>query len=546
MEFISMQRLRRFFEFLAFRILPILMIIGIGYFGLQVVQSFSRVMNEQSVYQQRAPFYAQTATALGGEASSLNLVSYRVGQTFITNTPRPENDVTFATNTLQPTLTPEAGLVLQATSTLPAGGTPPPLPTILFADSATEGQVSHGTAIPTSVPAIERNGMDLVNILLLGQDNEITGETLARTDTMIVLSINRDSGTVSMLSFPRDLYVYLVNGTMGRLNVAYGVGESIGWEGGGIFFMRQTLLYNFGINIHYYAMVDLSGFTEAVDILGGVDLAVDCALEDLPLVGAELPTGVTESTNPEKEGYYVLPIGYYSMTGKQALWYARSRGNSDDFDRGRRQQMLLRAAWRKARDNGLLTQIPQLWAKGTEIIETDLPFDVMLSLLPVALNLNTNTIQSYRFVRTYHTTPWQTVEGDFVQIPNADIVRELMTEFYTPPTENQVAIDAAQIRVFNGTENLNWDQVASERLGWDSLNAVAMGAADNTDYASTMLIDYTGVSRGSSRNEIAKILNIKPENIIVEPNPNREADFDVIVGADYNSCTFNVLPVNEQ
>jgi polyisoprenyl-teichoic acid--peptidoglycan teichoic acid transferase len=530
---------RRFLEIFAFRILPVFLIAAIVYFGWQIVQSFSRVVSEQSLYQQNVPFYAQTATMMADGESGISLISFRVGQTFITNTPRPDNPITFATNTVQPTTTPAVDI----TATLPAGGTPPPLPTILFADSAAEGLTSHGTAVPTAVPAIDRQGYNLVNILLLGQDNEITGEPLARTDTMIVVSINRDTNTVAMLSFPRDLYVYLPNGTMGRLNVAYGVGENIGWDGGGIFFMRQTLLYNFGINVHYYAMVDLSGFTEVIDILGGVDISVDCALEDLPLVGAELPKDAVESTNPEKEGYYVLPVGHYFMTGKEALWYARSRGNSDDFDRGRRQQMLLRSAWRRAKENGLLTQLPQLWAKGTEIVQTDIPFEVMVSLLPIALNINSNAIENYRFIRTYHTTPWQTPEGDFVQIPNAEPVFELMTDFYTPPTQNQAAVDAATIRVFNGTTNAGWDLVAAERLAWDSLNAVAMGVAENQDIPSTVLIDYTGQTRGSSRGEIAKILNIKPENIIVQPDPNREADFDIFIGGDYNSCTFNVLPI---
>jgi hypothetical protein len=104
-------------------------------------------------------------------------------------------------------------------------------------------------------------------------------------------------------------------------------------------------------------------------------------------------------------------------------------------------------------------------------------------------------------------------------------------------------MDAANIRVFNGTTNADWDRVAAERLGWDSLNAAAMGTADKTDYASTVVIDYTGQSKGSSRGVIAEILNVKPENIIVQPDPNRQADFDVIVGADYNSCTFAVLPI---
>ncbi|MCU0496936.1 MAG: LCP family protein [Anaerolineae bacterium] len=525
-----MKRVRQFFGFLFFRVFPILLILGIAYFGLQVIQSLVRVSNEGALYQSRLPLYAQTATAMNGE-SQLIRVMFR--QVFATATPRA--NPSFATATPLTTHTPEAAIG-QATITLPPVGTPFQVPTVLLPESAAEGLSFGGTAIPTAVTPIDRQGKDLVNILLLGQDNEITGDSLARTDTMIVVSINRGTGTVSMLSLPRDMYVYMVNGTMGRLNTVYAIGDAIGWTGGGFFFMRQTLLYNFGINVHFYALVDISGFTEAIDILGTVDVAVDCAITDLPLIGAELPRGVIESET--EEGFYTLPVGYYQMTGPEALWYARSRHSGTDFDRGRRQQQLLRAAWRKARDTGILTSLPSLWSEATQIVETNLGFNEMVSLLPIALNLNSNLIENYTMIRTYHTEPWQTPDGDFVQIPYPEPVRQLMEDFYTPPTENQVAIDAAQIRVLNGTTQLNWDLVAADRLGYSSFNAIAAGPADNLEYPSTILIDYTGQSKGSSLNEIARILNVRPENIRVQPDPNRTVDFEVILGTDYNSCTF--------
>ncbi|MBC8097988.1 MAG: LCP family protein, partial [Armatimonadetes bacterium] len=461
-----MKALRRVFGLIAFRLLPLMLLLAAGWFGWQTVQSISRVWGEQSVYAARAEGYPATATALAAPQSAALLVDYRIGQKFITNTPRPENPQA-------PSATPMPPSAAGATATIPALGNLDATPTIIFADDAVAGAVFNGTAVPTAVTPVERQ-YDLLNILLLGQDNEITGDALARTDTMIIVSINRETNTVNMINLPRDLYVYMPNGIMGRLNTVYEVGENIGWTGGGVFFMRQTLLYNLGINIHYYALVNISGFAEVIDLLGGVDVAVDCALEDLPLIGAELPKGVIAS---DEEDYYILPVGYYFMSGKEALWYARSRHNSDDFDRGRRQQQLLRAGWRRAREIGLLTQLPGLWGQATEIVETDLPFSQMVSLLPASVNLNTSALQNFRWSRIYHTTPWQTSDGDYVQIPNPDPVRELMTAFYAPPTQNQVAVDVAQVRVFNGTVNADWDQVAVERLGWSGISAAAAGVA---------------------------------------------------------------------
>src|SRR5690606_40443867 len=68
-----------------------------------------------------------------------------------------------------------------------------------------------------------------------------------------------------------------------------------------------------------------------------------------------------------------LPI--YHLNGAEALWYARARDNSTDFDRGRRQQQILRAVWRKARDSGLLANLPALWNQAVPLVETNLGLD---------------------------------------------------------------------------------------------------------------------------------------------------------------------------
>jgi hypothetical protein len=116
-----------------------------------------------------------------------------------------------------------------------------------------------------------------------------------------------------------------------------------------------------------------------------------------------------------------------------------------------------------------------------------------------------------------------------------------MTDFYTPPTGNQVALRESRIRVLNGTANAGWDRVAAERLGEETLVAFAGGAATETSATSTVLIDYTGSERGGLTNAIAQTLRIRSDNIRVQPDPNREVDYEVIVGADFNPCGGAVL-----
>ncbi len=503
-----------------------------------------------------------TATDVPTVTPSLTVTAppTQIAQAFETNTPRPleitipalntsaatSGDFT-STATLTSTVEASPTSAAIATTSAPVAtvqvpvGTPNALPTPLLPDNADPNQVAV-TAIPSKVPLVDRNGNDLVNIMLLGVDSELTGDNVDRTDTMIVVSINRTTNTVSMLSFPRDLFVYIPGWTMQRLNLAFTHGEQVGWTGGGFGLLRQTIFYNFGINIHYYVEVKLSGFKQIIDTLGGVNLTVDCAIQDRELMGAEPPT---QAKGPDDKGYYVLPIGAYTLNGDGALWYARSRHSSSDFDRGRRQQQLLRAILRAARSNGQITQLPQLWSQLTQVVQTDLTFEDMVGLLPYALNVDPDRIEHFVFNRLYHTTPWTPPDGSNVQLPVPETVQQLMEDFYTPPSESQVAVEGARIEVRNGTTNADWDRVAADRLAWSGFNAVAEGTADNTQYTDTILIDHSGQTKGSKVQDIVKILKIKPENIRVEPDPNRSADYEIILGSNYNSCTYQVLQPDE-
>jgi LCP family protein required for cell wall assembly len=499
---------------------------AIAFFGARVINAVFIQISAQAETQRRLPLYQATATALAptvqGEAKDRAAkLRGAVEQVFVTNTPAVPT---------QPTPAP----------TLPEV-TPRPLPTLFVYQGAEPGTVANGTLVPTAVPPVDRRGQDLVNIILLGNDGEITGGGYFGTDTMIIVSVNRTAGTVAMLSLPRDLFVYIPGWTMQRLNIAYVRGETGGWTNGGFGLLRQTLFYNLGINVHYYAMVDLSGFKAIVDAVGGVDIAVDCAIQNLPLIGAEVPAA---AVRVNEDGEYVLPVGYYHFNGAEALWYARARDNSSDFDRGRRQQQVLRAVWRQARDNGLLLNAPALWAEGSRYVQTNMTLEDLISLIPIALNLDPSRIEQFRFRRLYDTQPWQPPDGSFVQIPVYEHILEILNDFYTPPTPNQIARANDRIRVLNGTANENWDKVAAESLGWRGFAAFsAGGAAEMADR--TILIDYTGSERGSNRQTIAAALNVSPENIRIQPDPNRTVDFEVIVGADYNACSEpGILPVD--
>jgi polyisoprenyl-teichoic acid--peptidoglycan teichoic acid transferase len=473
--------------------------------------------------QGREEAYRATATALAPTGDAAGAAGHRalIAQ------------ISFATNTPGASEAPPA---LTATPPAPPPTSPLALPTLLVPADPDIPQAG-GTQVPPRASVIPRD-YNLVNVLLLGGDDEVTGDGFVRTDSMIIVSVNMDTGTVSMLSLPRDLYVYIPSGTMQRLNTAYGIGENIGWTDGGWGLLRQTIFYNLGINVHYYAKVDFSGFEQIIDTLGGVDIAVDCAYQDY------YPVADFDPSRPVEENYALrtLPVGYYTMDGFDALWYARTRKSSDDFDRGRRQLQILWAIFSKIRETDLLTNLPTLWDQALAVVETNLTFDTMLNMLPIALSLDPTSLETFSFNRLYHTTPWQTPAGDYVQLPVPETVSVLMSAFYQPPAESQIAASGPRIEVQNGTERASLDLVAASRLRLEGFGAFASGASPETGLADTILIDYVGEDKGSPVPEIMRLLNIPRASVQVQPDPNRTVDYRVILGESYNSCTYNVLP----
>src|SRR3954471_10904629 len=143
----------------------------------------------------------------------------------------------------------------------------------------------------------EKNKMDAVNVLLLGSDSR--GEKQARTDTIMVAHYNPQTHKTKLISLMRDMYVSIPDYGQQKLNAAYTYG--------GPELLRETIKENFGLDIHYYAIVDFKGFEKAVDLLVPKGIKVD--------VPYEMSYGI-EMT---------LEKGKQRLHGKELLGYVRFR-----------------------------------------------------------------------------------------------------------------------------------------------------------------------------------------------------------------------------
>ena len=543
---------RRALGFIFFVLVPLTLLVASAWLGQDFFSALATRFSEQRAYRSELGTYEAEATAAaqqGAQGSQIMLMSGR-SQSLPTATPQAvAQDIPLATNTprseLQVTIpAPNTSVPAQlaATATIPAVE-PLTLPTLIFPeDPSADIVAAQPTAVPARIDPIQRD-YDLVNIVLLGSDEEITADNTIRTDTMIIVSINRDTGTVNTLSLPRDLFVYVPQLGMRRINVAFGWGEAVGWTAGGFGLLRDTLIYNLGINVHYYAKVNISELEAVIDLVDGVEVAVDCNYQDYQLVGAEVPEGAVVAD--EEALLYTLPVGYYDFSGAEAVWYARTRKNSTDFDRGRRQQRLIKAILRKALDSGQVAQLPALWSEGMEVVETNITLNEALSLLPVAIALETSDIESFTLIPTYHTQSWTTPDAQNVQLPTYDTLLPYLTDFYTPPSPDRVAVRGSTVRVFNGTNRPGLDEVAADVLREAGFSAYSAGVAPQQDRETTQVVDFTGDSKGGYTTELVQALGINTDSVSTQPDPNRLSDFTVTVGSSYDPCPGGVLPLEE-
>ena len=226
------------------------------------------------------------------------------------------------------------------------------------------------TSIPPPVGMLPQP-KDQINILLLGSDIR-PNTTSFRTDTIILLTINKELGTVNLSSFPRDLYVYIPGWTMQRINTAM--------AHGGYHTLGMTMAYNFGVYPDHYMMVNFSNFVLIVNKLGGIDVEV----------------GQNFSDQRTGFGWYQVQKGTVHMDGDTALWYIRSRYTSSDIDRLRRAQEVIQAIGYRLLSFDILTRLPELYRIYKDSVITDLGFTDIASLLPAAkLLVETENINRY-------------------------------------------------------------------------------------------------------------------------------------------------------
>ncbi|GCE11300.1 hypothetical protein KTT_11590 [Tengunoibacter tsumagoiensis] len=244
------------------------------------------------------------------------------------------------------------------------------------------------------------SGKNRINILLLGSDTDgkqndgVSGSPLAQTD--IVVTIDKQSGYVGMLSVPRDLQVTIPGQGENKMDFAFrygwqaGSGDFAGHAESAAGLAEDTLAYNFGIHIDHYAWVGLQGFVKVIDTAGGVDVDI---LH--PIVEDNYPDDVNNPTghNIDYKRLYFAP-GPQHLNGTEALEYVRTR-HSDlqgDFGRSARQQQVLNQLKMKLAQPEIIARASELLSELSGSVLTDMQPNDIIYLANLARGIDSNKI----------------------------------------------------------------------------------------------------------------------------------------------------------
>ncbi len=262
-------------------------------------------------------------------------------------------------------------------------------------------------------------------VLLMGLDRRPGDRGMAyRTDTMILVSVDPQTGRIGMMNIPRDLWVAVPGySARHRINAPMALGES--WQAGsGPSLAMSTVQYNLGIRVHDYVVVDFKAVTDIVNSVGGITVNVEKNIRDYQYPNMYY-------------GYdpFFIDAGVHTLDGDTALKYARTRHGDSDIERNKRQQQVILAIRERILDAEMIPQLilnaPRLLDSLDNNLYTSMNLGQIIELawylkdVP-AENVKTGVLD-FRYLSDYLTP-----DAQQVLILNSAALPNLMTEVFGP------------------------------------------------------------------------------------------------------------------
>lgn len=383
------------------------------------------------------------------------------------------------------------------------------------AESATEAEAEK------TVPDILRNALGYrisrpVNILVMGIDRvldapEGSPEVFSgRSDTMLLVRLDPTTGTVNLLSIPRDTQVYVPELGITKINHA-------NWEGGAELAAR-TVSENFdNVIIDRYVRVDTDAFRELVDLVGGIEVYVPERMQ------------YTDRT----QGLEIdLEPGLQVLDGDQAEQFARYRRTATgDIGRVQRQQQLLRALQAQVTQPSVIPKIPQAIELIQQHIDTNLSLEEMLAIANFAMGLEQDNLQMVMLPGRF-STPDESIASYWILDP--DNRARLMRDYFgaTPATDDYVEVQNVtrlRIAVQNATDRPDLSrQVVRELRDRGFEDIYVIGDSSEQLEQSELIVQQGDFENGR---RLQALLGI--ETLVPASTGHLNSDFTLRLGADW-------------
>lgn len=241
-----------------------------------------------------------------------------------------------------------------------------------------------------------------LNIALLGVDTrDLDSYDYCRSDTMMVVSIDRENKSMKLLSVARDTYASIEDHGMDKITHAYAFG--------GPTLAVKTLNQNYDLNIKDFVVVNFAGMVKIIDRLGGVEITVDDE-------EAQCIPGIDSA-------------GTYNLNGEQALAYSRDRATAGgDFKRTERQRTVLIKLAEKYRDVKLTDVMPIVSQLSTNLMTTLEPADITNLAAEVINNGYQKNIAQNMYPESTYASG-QMIDGIYYYVGDLEQTKESMHNF---------------------------------------------------------------------------------------------------------------------
>lgn len=336
-----------------------------------------------------------------------------------------------------------------------------------------------------------------INLLVLGLDlrRDEPDDQPARTDSIMIMSIDPYAKTAGMFSIPRDMWVEIPDGNGGyyrnKVNTAYEFGDLYNYPGGGIASIKDTLKHNFDLDVDNYIVLNFNNFISLIDELGGIDV-------DVPEYAADFQYNDCNACS-----YYAVEFlpGMQHMDGETALAYVRIRKSDNDFKRIERQQLVVKATALKAASLGSILSNPVgLYKEYRSAIKTDVGEFSIPGLAKLLQQVDLSAAPSVSLADgAVYVCPSETCGEAAAYLWYADKLEELKNIVFDPAQNSPLTNEHAAVSVKNGTLT---PDLAGEFAQFLSNNGLTSSQIAIDEYFGGLLEDQTMIYDLSGKKEI--------------------------------------------